>query len=405
MNKRTPIIQSLLDTDLYKLTMQQVVLHQHPGAQVEYAFRCRTPGIDLAAMADEIRAEIANLANLTFQTGELDYLAGRLPFLKDDYLDFLRIFRLNPDYVKVTPMPDRTLDIRTVGPWLHTIPFEMPVLSIVSEVYYRNTYPNMSLSDGIQRIDRNMETLRKGGGVRFADFGTRRRFSFNWHQVALERVLSTYPELLAGTSNVHFARKFGITPIGTMAHEYLQAFQALGPRLIDFQKAAFEGWVQEYRGELGIALTDVVGDAACRRDFDRYFCLLFDGVRHDSGDPVEWGENWIRHYERNRVDPKSKSLIFSDSLTFQKAVDLVSHFQGRVRSVHPCIGTNFTNDVGITPINIVMKMVRCNGQPVAKLADVNGKGMCEDQAYMDYLRSVHQVRQDAKPSASRAARP
>lgn len=390
MKNRTPIIQSLLDTDLYKFTMQQVVLHQHPGAEVEYAFRCRTPGIDLASMADEIRDEIESLGRLSFQEDEIDYMAGRLPFLKRDYLDFLRIFRLNPGFVKVTPNSDRSIDIRTTGPWLHTILFEMPVLSIVSEVYYRNAHRNLSLGGGIPSVDRNMETL-KSGGVKFADFGTRRRFSFAWHQAALERVISTYPEHLAGTSNVYFAKKFGITPIGTMAHEYLQAYQALGPRLIDFQKAAFEGWVKEYRGELGIALTDVVGDAACRRDFDRYFCLLFDGVRHDSGDPVEWGENWIRHYEKNRVDPKTKSLIFSDGLTFDKAVSLHQHFNGRVRSVHPCIGTNFTNDVGIKPINIVMKMVRCNGQPVAKLADVSGKGMCEDQEYMDYLRRVHTV--------------
>ncbi|HLO94620.1 MAG TPA: nicotinate phosphoribosyltransferase, partial [Burkholderiaceae bacterium] len=200
------------------------------------------------------------------------------------------------------------------------------------------------------------------------------------------------PEHFKGTSNVHLARRHGLVPIGTMAHEYLQTFQALGTvRLRDHQKAALEDWVQEYRGDLGIALTDVVGMDAFLADFDLYFAKLFDGLRHDSGDPVAWGEKALDHYAKLRIDAHTKRLVFSDGLSVDKAIALYRHFADRVQLGFG-IGTHLSNDLGLTPLNIVMKLTHANGQPVAKLSDSPGKTLCEDETFLAYLRQVFGVR-------------
>jgi nicotinate phosphoribosyltransferase len=232
--------------------------------------------------------------------------------------------------------------------------------------------------------------------LKIADYGTRRRFSKAWHEELL-RVLSaklgTGPQgQLAGTSNALFAMKLNLTPLGTMAHEYLQACQALGPRLRDSQVFGFETWAREYRGDLGIALSDVYGIEPFLRDFDMYFCKLFDGARHDSGDPFTWGERMIAHYRNNRVDPMTKTLIFSDGLTVERIIALYNQFRGRCQLAFG-IGTNLTNDLGYEPLQIVIKMVKCNGQPVAKLSDTPSKNMCEDEKYLAYLRQVFDIAQ------------
>ena len=397
------IITSLLDTDLYKFTMMQVVLHQFPGAQVEYRFRCRNPGINLAAHASEIRDEIRSLCSLHFQDAELAYLRS-LRFIKSDFVDFLGLFRLNEKYITVTSLPSGEIDIGIRGPWLHTILFEIPVLAIVNEVYFRNTTPVPDFVEGRKRLDDKIALLHADGlrELKIADYGTRRRFSKAWHEEVL-RVLTARlgagpTGQFAGTSNVLFAMKLGLTPLGTMAHEYLQACQALGPRLRDSQVFAFESWAKEYRGDLGIALSDVYGFNAFLRDFDMYFCKLFDGARHDSGDPFAWGERMIEHYRKNRVDPLTKTLIFSDALTVPRTIELYQQFRGRCLLAFG-IGTNLTNDLGDAPthvpLQIVIKMVRCNGQPVAKLSDTPGKGMCDDQKYLAYLRQVFEISDSA----------
>jgi nicotinate phosphoribosyltransferase len=400
----TMIITSLLDTDLYKFTMMQVVLHQFPGAQVEYKFKCRNPGINLAPYAAEIREEIRSLCTLRFSDAELAYLRG-MRFIKSDFVDFLGLFRLNEKYITITPQPSGELDITVQGPWLHTILFEIPVLAIVNEVYFRNTQKMPRLQEGRQRLDAKIDLLHADGlaDLKIADYGTRRRFSKAWHEEVL-RVLAaklgtTAPTgQFAGTSNVLFAMKLGFTPLGTMAHEYLQAAQALGPRLRDSQIFAFESWAREYRGDLGIALSDVYGMSAFLRDFDMYFCKLFDGARHDSGDPFDWGERMIAHYAGNRVDPKTKILIFSDGLTVPRTIALYQRFRGRCQLAFG-IGTNLTNDLGDAPqhvpLQIVMKLVKCNGQPVAKLSDTPSKNMCEDEKYLAYLRQVFEIAQPA----------
>ena len=388
------IIRSLLDTDLYKFSMMQVVLHHYPAAQVEYRFKCRNPGVDLVPYIEEIRAELEALCSLRFTNDELDYLRS-WRFIKSDFVDFLALFHLNAKYVQIEPSAasNGEIEIRIVGPWLHTILFEVPLLAIVNEVYFRHTQPKPDLEEGRRRLRSKIALLRDTpdyNGCRIADYGTRRRFSREWQEEVVTALRDGLGEQLTGTSNVLLARQLDLRPLGTLAHEYLQAHQALGPRLRDSQVAALETWAKEYRGDLGIALSDVYGLSAFLRDFDMYFCKLFDGTRHDSGDPFEWGERVLAHYSANRVDPSSKVLVFSDGLDIPKVMQLYAHFRGRCQLAFG-VGTNLTNDVGPTPLNIVIKMVRCNGQPVAKLSDSPGKNMCDDAAYVAYLRQVFDI--------------
>ena len=385
------IIQSLLDTDLYKFTMQQCVLHQFPAAEVEYRFKCRTPGVDLRPMIDEIAAEIDHLTSIYFTDEELAYLAS-LRFMKSDYIEFLSLFHLKRKYVDIRPSEEFPcgIDIRIAGPWLHTIPFEIPVLAIVNEVYFRRCYPDLSEEEGLRRLGEKIRLLKEepdNGDLHISDYGTRRRFSRAWQRRVIEILKRDLGPQLSGTSNVMFAKELGLIPLGTMAHEYLQACQALGPRLRDSQVFGFEMWAKEYRGDLGIALSDVYGMEPFLKDFDRYFCKLFDGARHDSGDPFVWGERMIEHWRTNRCDPRTKSLIFSDALTIPKVIELYRRFHGRVRLGFG-IGTNLMNDRGPAPLNVVIKMVKANGQPVAKISDAPEKGMCEDEGYLAYLRQV-----------------
>ena len=388
------IITSLLDTDLYKFTMMQVVLHQFPGAEVEYRFKCRNAA-NLAPYVSEIREEIRGLCSLQFQDAELAYLKA-MRFIKSDFIDFLGLFRLNEKYVSVTALPSGELEVSIKGPWLHTILFEIPVLSIINEVYFRNTQKQPDYQEGRTRLTTKIALLRADGlqALKIADYGTRRRFGKVWHEEVLRTLSSQLGAgalgQFAGTSNVLFAMKLGLTPLGTMAHEYLQACQALGPRLRDSQVFGFESWAKEYRGDLGIALSDVYGMSAFLRDFDMYFCKLFDGARHDSGDPFQWGERMIAHYLENRVDPKTKTLIFSDGLTVPRTIELYRRFNGRCQLAFG-IGTNLTNDLGYEPLQIVIKMIRCNGQPVAKLSDTPTKNMCHDEKYLAYLRQVFEI--------------
>ncbi|RZL92945.1 MAG: nicotinate phosphoribosyltransferase [Variovorax sp.] len=401
------IIQSLLDTDLYKFTMMQVVLHRFPGARVEYRFKCRNPGIDLAQFAGQIREEVRHLCSLQFKDAELGYLRS-MRFIKSDFVDFLGLFRLNEKYINIIPQASGELEIRITGPWLHTILFEIPVLSIVNEVYFRNTQKSPDLAEGRRRLEAKIAQLHADGlaDLKIADYGTRRRFSKEWHEEVLRTLSAKLGAVspaariggplaqLAGTSNVLYAMKLGLIPLGTMAHEYLQACQALGPRLRDSQVFGFEMWGREYRGDLGIALSDVYGMTAFLRDFDLFFCKLFDGARHDSGDPFQWGERMLAHYIENRVDPRTKTLIFSDSLTVPRTIELYQQFRGRCQLAFG-IGTNLTNDLGYEPLQIVIKMIRCNDQPVAKLSDTPSKNMCEDQNYLAYLRQVFEIAQPA----------
>ncbi len=386
------IIKSLLDTDLYKLTMQEVVWNHFPYTQVEYAFRCRSRGVDLSPYANEIREELAAYCSLRLTEDETRFLHG-VYYLKPSYLDALRDLTLSPQNVEITvdpsAAPENRLQIRIFGSWFQTILFEVPLLAIINEVYFRHTQPDnaANLAEGRARLEAKTALLQNAEpSVYLIEFGTRRRYSREWQETVIAHLKDALGTRLLGTSNVAAAKQFGLRPYGTMAHEFLQACQAL-VALPEFQKFALDTWMQEYRGDLGIALSDVVGMEAFLRDFDKLFSKAYDGARHDSGDPVEWGEKLIRHYKAMGIDPKTKSAVFSDSLDVPKAMQLAQHFDGRIRTSFG-IGTNLTNDRGFVALSIVIKLTRCNGRPVAKLSDSPGKTMCQDDVYLNYLRQV-----------------
>lgn len=393
------IIKSLLDTDLYKFTMLQVVLHKFPQTHSVYAFRCRNledTAYPLSTLLDEVNSELDALCELRFTADELQYLRG-LRFIKSDFVDYLELFQLKRRFIKATIDAEGRLDIRIEGPMIQAMMFEIFVLAIVNELYFSHLDQQSAWQVGEQRLNDKLLLLQDyrrqmtAYDVPFlvSDFGTRRRYSVAWQEQVIERLMAV-PEIFRGTSNVYFAKQFGITPIGTMAHEFLQAFQALDVRLRNFQKAALETWVQEYRGDLGIALTDVVGMDAFLRDFDLYFAKLFDGLRHDSGDPYAWGEKAYAHYQQLKINPKTKMLNFSDGLTLQKAWALYLHFNDRFQLGFG-IGTHLTNDMGQTPLNIVLKLVECNGQSVAKISDSPGKTMTDNDTFLAYLRQVFDI--------------
>ena len=388
-----PIVRSLLETDLYKFTMWQALLHRHPNAHGEYEFRCRNePAYPLAELKEEVERELDHLCEMLFSEDEISYLRS-LRFIKSDFADFLTVFRFQRKFITVeTDGPH--LRIRAVGPVVHVMGFEIYVLYIVNELYFRRFDKEHALREARVRLAEKVAQFRafelepkRASNFAFFDFGVRRRFSGEWQDEVVETLQRELPQFFKGTSNVYLARKHNLVPIGTMAHEYMQAFQSFGVRLRDFQKAALEDWVQEYRGDLGTALTDVVGMDAFLNDFDLYFAKLFDGLRHDSGDPFEWGEKALVHYGKLRIDARTKRLVFSDALTVPKALDLYRHFADRVMLGFG-IGTQLTNDTPYKAINIVMKLVRCNGQPVAKLSDTPGKSQCTDETFLAYLRQV-----------------
>jgi nicotinate phosphoribosyltransferase len=391
-----PVIRSLLETDLYKFTMWQTMLHWHPQTQAEYSFVCRNAtAYPLAELLADVNRELDHLCTLRFAEDELAYL-GALRFIKSDFVDFLRIFQFQRVFITARTDGD-TLQVIANGPQVHVMAFEIFVLAIVNELYFRRFDAAAALATGRERLQAKIATLRAFGAepprrnpFEFFDFGVRRRYSGDWQREVVATLKEAVPQFFRGSSNVLLAKELGLVPIGTMAHEYLQTFQALGVRLRDSQKAALEEWVQEYRGDLGVALTDVVGMDAFLADFDLYFAKLFDGLRHDSGDPVAWGEKALAHYAKLRIDPHTKRLVFSDGLTIETALALYRHFADRTQTGFG-IGTSLSNDVGLTPLNIVMKLTRCNGQPVAKLSDSPGKTLCDDQTFLAYLRQVFNV--------------
>ncbi|EPF6236180.1 nicotinate phosphoribosyltransferase [Acinetobacter baumannii] len=396
----SPIIHSLLDTDLYKFTMLQVVLHKFPQTHSVYHFRCRNledtvyPLVDIL---DDLNEQLDHLCNLKYKEDELQYLR-KLRFIKSDFVDYLELFQLKRRFIHASIDEEGRLDISIEGPMVQAMMFEIFVLAIVNELYFSRIKTDEVWAEGERRLQAKLELIQQYEKAQqpndppflVSDFGTRRRYSFEWQKHVVAAFHNTVPNVFRGTSNVLLAKELNITPIGTMAHEFLQAFQALDVRLRDFQKAALETWVQEYRGDLGIALTDVVGMDAFLRDFDLYFAKLFDGLRHDSGDPYEWGDKAYAHYRKLKIDTKTKMLTFSDGLNLPKAWELHQYFKDRFQ-VSFGIGTNLTNDMGQTPLNIVLKLVECNGQSVAKISDSPGKTMTDNDTFLAYLRQVFQI--------------
>ena len=385
--KLDPIVISLLDTDLYKFNMDQVIFHKHTDLCGKYYFKCRNKGVTFTQeMLDEINSQIDHLCTLRFRKDELDYLRS-IRFIKNDYVEFLRLWRPIREYVTTELSKDGELSIIIDGPLFSAMQFEIHLLEIVNEVYFRMSYDyDTLLKSAEEKLNAKIEALNNGTYTfKFAEFGCRRRLSREWEDVVVRR-LSTETDKCIGTSNVYLAMKYNLTPIGTYAHEFVQMYQGIDRYPLAYTNHyAMRDWYDEYDGDNGTALTDTITTDLFLMDFNRSMVNNYNGVRHDSGDPYEWGEKIIKHYESYGVDPRTKLLLFSDGLDFDRAQKLFDYFKDRAK-VSFGIGTFCSNDTCAEPLNIVIKLQYVNGKPVAKLSDNPEKSMCHDADYLKYLK-------------------
>ncbi|WP_273985705.1 nicotinate phosphoribosyltransferase [Vibrio parahaemolyticus] len=397
------IIQSALDFDVYKVNMMSAVAALYPDAMVSYKFIVRSEE-DLSELLPEVKAEVLKLQDVRFTEDEIAYMKRVAPYLKPEFVEALRHFRFNPQsdvsfHNKTMSDGSSQLRITINGLWKETILYETIIMSIVSEVRSRQRWSDIPfeqfqtvLEDKVRYLKAELER-RNITNFKFVDMSTRRRFSFQAQRTMLEYLSKELPQCLTGTSNYHLARELDLTPIGTVAHEWFMGHQAL-VNVRDSQKIALQRWQKMFNGALGIALTDTIGIDAFLKDFDEELSHAYVGVRHDSGCPFTWGEKMIAHYESLGIDPMTKTLVFTDGLNFEQALDICEHFQGRVQ-VSFGIGTSLANDMGnyvndqgeaYQPLSIVIKMVTCNGSPVAKISDEPEKAMCEDIFFLMNLK-------------------
>ena len=397
------IIQSALDFDVYKVNMMSAVAALYPDALVSYKFIVRSEE-DLSELLPVVEAEILKLQDLRFTDDEIKYMKSVAPYLKPEFVDALRHFRFNPQndvslHNKTMPDGSSQLRITISGLWKETILYETIIMSIVSEVRSRLRWSDIPLQqfqtvlqDKVSYLKSELKR-RNISSFKFSDMSTRRRFSFQAQRTMLEYLCQELPDCLTGTSNYHLAREMDLTPIGTVAHEWFMGHQAL-VNVRDSQKIALQRWQEMFNGALGIALTDTIGIDAFLKDFDQELSNAYFGVRHDSGCPFAWGEKMIEHYRSLNIDPMTKTLVFTDGLNFEQALDICEHFQGRVQ-VSFGIGTFLANDMGdyindkgtaYKPLSMVIKMVSCNDSPVAKISDEPEKAMCEDIFFLMNLK-------------------
>lgn len=389
------IVDSLLQNDAYKFSMGQAIYHQYSGYTTTWTFKCRNKDVKFTPdMVQEIDAQIRAYCNLRFRESELDYLKN-IKWIKEDYVDYLRIWRPRYEDFTINTDSECGLSIETTGTWLNTSMYEIPTLAIVNEVYFRMAYDYMELLSSFKdRLNSKFENLKNGhwyAGT-FSEFGLRRRLSGEAQELAVEKFSHLNDTLhsaskFIGTSNVYLAKKYNLTPVGTMAHEWImctgQGNHKHNPAYSNWY--ALNSWVKEYGVLNGIALTDTITTDCFLKDFQLTYATLFSGVRHDSGDPFEWGNKMIEHYKQLGINPKTKTLLFSDSLDFERADKLYRTFS-KEANVAFGIGTYISNDTITDPLNIVMKVTKCNGQDVAKISDTEGKGMCKNPDYVDYLK-------------------
>lgn len=397
------IIQSALDFDVYKVNMMSAVAALYPDAMVSYKFIVRSEE-DLSELLPDVKAEVLKLQDITFSAEEIEYMKGVAPYLSSEFVDALHTFRFNPQWdvsFNTKTMADGTSQLRITinGLWKETILYETIIMSIVSEVRSRARWADIPvaqfqsvLKEKVSHLKSEL-TRRNITNFKFADMSTRRRFSFQAQRSMLQYLSQELPDSLTGTSNYHLAKELDLTPIGTVAHEWFMGHQAL-VNVRDSQKVALQRWQKMFNGALGIALTDTIGIDAFLKDFDEELSNAYAGVRHDSGCPYTWGEKMIEHYQSLGINPMTKTLVFTDGLNFDQALDICEHFQGRVQ-ISFGIGTFLANDMGeytnkqgvsYKPLSIVIKMVSCNGSPVAKISDEPEKAMCEDIFFLMNLK-------------------
>lgn len=401
--KLKQIITSLLETDLYKFSMGQAIYHQYPSYKTRWTFKCRNTDVKFTQeMVQEIKDQITEYCNLRFKEDELEYLS-KIEWLHEDYIDHLRIWKPRYQDFIISTDSDCGLFLEAVGTWVNTSMYEIPILAIVNEVFYRMSYDYDDLFVQYKRkLQEKVEWLKTGKynlGV-FSEFGLRRRLSAEAQELAVKTLCdnnNAYKDSKCiGTSNVYLARKFNVVPVGTMAHEFVMCVGQGNPMYNPAfsNKLAMDSWTKEYGVLNGTYLTDTIGDETTHLDMEYTYSVSFGGVRHDSGDPYKWGEEWIKHFENyynkyhdERVNPKNKTLLFSDSLDFERASALYAHFKNRIKVAFG-IGTYIANDTDVPALNIVMKVSECNDRPVAKLSNADGKTMCKDDAYIEYLKKT-----------------
>ena len=385
--KFEPIVVSLLDTDLYKFNMDQVIFHKHTDLCGQYFFKCRNKGVVFTPeMVQEINEQIDHLCTLTFKKEELDYLRS-IRFIKNDYVEFLRLWHPIRDYVTVELKDGGELSVIVDGPLFSAMQFEIFLLEIINEVYFRMKYDyDVLRKSAEERLNKKIELMNDGTYTfRFAEFGCRRRLSREWEDEVVRRLVTETTNCI-GTSNVYLAMKYNVIPVGTYAHEFVQMYQGIDRIPLAYTNYyAMKDWYAEYEGDNGTALTDTITTDLFLLDFDRSMVNNYTGVRHDSGDPFDWGEKMITHYKHYGVDPATKLLLFSDNLDFDKAQRLYDYFRDKTK-VSFGIGTFVSNDTCEDALNIVIKLQYVNGRPVAKLSDTPGKAMCRDESYLEYLK-------------------
>lgn len=385
------IITSLLETDMYKFSMGQAIYHQFSEYKTTWSFKCRNTDVHFTdEMVDEIIRQIKLYCKLNFTEEELEYLDG-IKWIKGSYVDFLRLWKPRFEDFEITKDAECGLAIETKGTWLNTSMYEIPTLAIVNEVYFRMNYNydrlKKSFEDRLNEKIRRVTTGELNLGA-FSEFGLRRRLSAEAQEMAVKVLAEhSYPaSKFVGTSNVYLAKKFGLTPVGTMAHEWImcvgQGNHKHNPAYSNWY--SLDAWVKEYGVLNGTALTDAITTDCFLKDFQLTYATLFSGVRHDSGDPYEWGNKMIAHYEKLGIDARTKTLLFSDNLDFEKASAIHDYFVGKIKVAFG-IGTYISNDTDEPSLNIVMKTTACNGMDVAKISDTPGKGMCKNPDYVHYL--------------------
>ena len=386
------IITSLLDTDLYKFSMGQAIYHQFSDYKTTWSFKCRNEDVHFTKeMVEEITEQIKAYCELQFTEDELAYI-DNITWMKGSYVDFLRLWKPRFADFEITTDSPCGLTIDTRGTWLNTSMYEIATLAIVNEVYFRMAYDYDDLLASFQeKLDRKIQKLIDGEYTigAFSEFGLRRRLSGEAQDYAVRKLAEASYEnsTFVGTSNVYLAKKYHLKPVGTMAHEWImcvgQGNHKHNPAYSNWY--ALDAWVKEYGVLNGTALTDAITTDCFLKDFQLTYATLFSGVRHDSGDPYEWGDKMIAHYQSLGIDAASKTLLFSDSLDFDRATSLYRYFSGKAKVAFG-IGTYISNDTKVPPLNIVMKTTMCNGMDVAKISDIMGKGMCKNPEYIEYLQ-------------------
>ena len=372
---QTVFLKSILDNDFYKITMQNAVIKLFPNEKVKYQFINRGKHHFPENFDIELRKAVNAMAELKLTKAEKEFLRITCPYLDLPYLDFLAGYHYDPSEVKIV-QTGNDLEVTVEGEWYRTILWEVPLLALISELHYE-----------MQKMERDSDevvikkTLEKANqldnlGVNFAEFGTRRRHSYKVQDLVLDVLVQNKNTKFTGSSNVHFAMKYGVKPIGTHAHEWFM-FHAAEYGFKMANALSLEHWVDVYRGDLGVALSDTYTTDVFFQQFDKKFAKLFDGVRHDSGDPIEFAHKTIEHYKANGINPLFKYIIFSDGLNIEKVAEITHACNGKI-GISFGIGTNLTNDVGVKPMNIVMKLIAAKSIkgdwiPTVKLSDEHGK--------------------------------